>query len=101
MLDFVVNKVALTNGTDKYSSKVSVKTKLEFSYDITEPQTFTSEKADADAVENLKNNIQKFKNFQYFTTFGNDNAYTYEKSFMYVDEFGDHAFAIKDGDGYI
>lgn len=101
VLDFVVNKVALTNGTDKYSSKVSVKTKLEFSYDITEPQTFTSEKADADAVENLKNNIEKFKNFQYFTTFGNDNAYTYEKSFMYVDEFGDHAFAIKDGDGYI
>lgn len=101
VLDFVVNKVALTNGTDKYSSKVSVKTKLEFSYDITEPQTFTNEKADADAVENLKNNIEKFKNFQYFTTFGNDNAYTYEKSFMYVDEFGDHAFAIKDGDGYI
>lgn len=101
VLDFVVNKVVLTNGTDKYSSKVSVKTKLEFSYDITEPQTFTNEKADADAVENLKNNIEKFKNFQYFTTFGNDNAYTYEKSFMYVDEFGDHAFAIKDGDGYI
>ena len=89
VLDFVVNKVVLTNGTDKYSSKVSVKTKFDFSYDITEPQTFTNDENDAKAVEELKTRIKNFKNSQYFTNISNNGIYTYMKSFMFVDSFGD------------
>ena len=95
VLDFVVNKVVLTNGTDKYSSKVSVKTKFDFSYDITEPQTFTNDDNDTEAVEELKTRINNFKNGQYFTdiyftdTNGAGSTYKYQKSFMFVDSFGD------------
>ncbi|MGN1162504.1 MAG: hypothetical protein ACI4T2_01050 [Christensenellales bacterium] len=101
VLDFVVNKVVLTNGTDKYSSKVSVKTKFDFSYDISQPQAFTNDDDDIKAVDDLNNKINAFKKYQYFTTFGDKgSAYTYEKSFMYVDENGDHSFAIYNDDGY-
>ena len=101
VLDFVVNKVVLTNGTDKYSSKVSVKTKFDFSYDISQPQAFTNDDDDINAVDDLNNKINSFKKYQYFTTFGDEgSAYTYEKSFMYVDENGDHSFAIYNDDGY-
>ena len=95
VLDFVVNKVVLTNGTDKYSSKVSVKTIFDFSYDITEPQTFTHDDNDTEAVEELKTRINNFKNGQYFTdiyftdTNGARSTYKYQKSFMFVDSFGD------------
>lgn len=88
VLDFVVNKVVLTNGTDKYSSKVSVKTKFDFSYDISEPQTFTNENDDMDAVTALKEKIENFKNGQYFTDIAS-GTYSYVKSFMFVDSFGD------------
>lgn len=84
VLDFVVNKVVLTNGTDKYNSKVSVKTVFDFSYDITEPQSFTNEKEDTKAVENLKATIKNFKDGQYFRTIG-----VYEKTFMFIDPNGD------------
>lgn len=105
VLDFVVNKVVLTNGTDKYSSKVSVKTKFDFSYDITEPQTFTHDDNDTEAVEELKTRINNFKNGQYFTdiyftdTNGAGSTYKYQKSFMFVDSFGDahNASTIKGG----
>lgn len=95
VLDFVVNKVVLTNGTNKYSSKVSVKTIFDFSYDITEPQTFTNDDNDTEAVEELKTRINNFKNGQYFTdiyftdTNGARSTYKYQKSFMFVDSFGD------------
>ena len=95
VLDFVVNKVVLTNGTNKYSSKVSVKTIFDFSYDITEPQTFTHDDNDTEAVEELKTRINNFKNGQYFTdiyftdTNGAGSTYKYQKSFMFVDSFGD------------
>lgn len=102
VLDFVVNKVVLTNGTDKYSSKVSVKTKFDFSFDISEPQAFTNDSEDIKAVEGLKQKIENFKNAQYFTGFGDEGgAYIYEKSFMYVDTAGEHSFAIKNDDGYV
>ena len=100
VLDFVVNKVVLTNGTDKYSSKVSVKTKFDFSYDITEPQSFTNDEDDLKAVKELKEKIKNFKKSQYFTTFDEENTYTYEKTFMYVDSLGDHLAATKNGENY-
>lgn len=88
VLDFVVNKVVLTNGTDKYSSKVSVKTIFDFSYDITEPQTFTHDDEDKQAVDGLKSKIDSFKSSQYFTNIASE-TYSYVKSFMFVDSFGD------------
>lgn len=88
VLDFVVNKVILTNGTNKYSSKVSVKTMFDFSYDITEPQTFTNDEIDSTAVKSLKAKIDNFKNGQYFTDIASE-TYKYQKSFMFVDSFGD------------
>ena len=88
VLDFVVNKVVLTNGTDKYSSKVSVKTIFDFSYDITEPQTFTHDDKDKQAVDGLKSKIDSFKSSQYFTNIASE-TYSYVKSFMFVDSFGD------------
>ena len=100
VLDFVVNKVVLTNGTNKYSSKVSVKTIFDFSYDITEPQTFTHDENDAKAVEELKTRIKNFKNSQYFTNISNNGIHTYMKSFMFVDSFGDSHSASTSKDGY-
>ena len=88
VLDFVVNKVVLTNGTDKYSSKVSVKTIFDFSYDITEPQTFTHDDEDKQTVDRLKSKIEAFKKGQYFTNIASE-TYSYVKSFMFVDSFGD------------
>lgn len=88
VLDFVVNKVVLTNGTNKYSSKVSVKTIFDFSYDITEPQTFTHDDEDKQAVDGLKSKIDSFKSSQYFTNIASE-TYSYVKSFMFVDSFGD------------
>ena len=88
VLDFVVNKVVLTNGTNKYSSKVSVKTIFDFSYDITEPQTFTHDDEDKQAVDRLKSKIDSFKSGQYFTNIASE-TYSYVKSFMFVDSFGD------------
>ena len=88
VLDFVVNKVVLTNGTNKYSSKVSVKTIFDFSYDITEPQTFTHDDKDKQAVDGLKSKIDSFKSSQYFTNIASE-TYSYVKSFMFVDSFGD------------
>lgn len=88
VLDFVVNKVVLTNGTNKYSSKVSVKTIFDFSYDITEPQTFTHDDEDKKAVDELKSKIDSFKSSQYFTNIAS-KTYSYVKSFMFVDSFGD------------
>lgn len=100
VLDFVVNKVVLTNGTNKYSSKVSVKTIFDFSYDITEPQTFTNEKDDIDGVKALKNKIENFKKGQYFTDIQEDQgAYSYKKSFMFVDSLGDSHSASTSKDG--
>lgn len=99
VLDFVVNKVVLTNGTDKYSSKVSVKTIFDFSYDITEPQTFTHDDEDKKAVDELKSTIEAFKKGQYFTNIASE-TYSYVKSFMFVDSFGDSHSASTSKDGY-
>lgn len=101
VLDFVVNKVVLTNGTNKYSSKVSVKTIFDFSYDITEPQTFTHDDEDKKAVDELKSTIEAFKKCQYLTDIKEDNrAYFYRKSFMFVDSLGDSHSASTSKDGY-
>lgn len=99
VLDFVVNKVVLTNGTNKYSSKVSVKTIFDFSYDITEPQTFTHDDEDKKAVDELKSTIEAFKKGQYFTNIASE-TYSYVKSFMFVDSFGDSHSASTSKDGY-
>ena len=99
VLDFVVNKVVLTNGTNKYSSKVSVKTIFDFSYDITEPQTFTHDDEDKKAVDGLKSKIEAFKKSQYFTNIASE-TYSYAKSFMFVDSFGDSHSASTSKDGY-
>lgn len=99
VLDFVVNNVVLKNGTNKYNSKVSVKTKFDFSYDISEPQSFTNAEEDLNAVKELKANIDDFKNCKYFTAFGEEKSYIHEKTFMYVDSFGDHLFATTDESG--
>ena len=99
VLDFVVNKVVLTNGTDKYSSKVSVKTIFDFSYDIAEPQTFTHDDKDKQAVDILKSKIEAFKKGQYFTNIASE-TYSYVKSFMFVDSFGDSHSASTSKDGY-
>ncbi len=99
VLDFVVNKVVLTNGTNKYSSKVSVKTIFDFSYDITEPQTFTHDDEDKQAVDELKSTIEAFKKGQYFTNIASE-TYSYVKSFMFVDSFGDSHSASTSKDGY-
>lgn len=101
VLDFVVNKVVLTNGTNKYSSKVSVKTIFDFSYDITEPQTFTHDDEDKKAVDGLKSKIEDFKKGQYLTDIKEDKgAYSYRKSFMFVDSLGDSHSASTSKDGY-
>ncbi len=99
VLDFVVNKVVLTNGTNKYSSKVSVKTIFDFSYNITEPQTFTHDDEDKQAVDELKSTIEAFKKGQYFTNIASE-TYSYVKSFMFVDSFGDSHSASTSKDGY-
>ena len=99
VLDFVVNKVVLTNGTNKYSSKVSVKTIFDFSYDITEPQTFTHDDEDKQAVDELKSTIEAFKKGQYFTNIASE-TYSYMKSFMFVDSLGDSHSASTSKDGY-
>lgn len=101
VLDFVVDKVILSNGTDKFNAKVSVKTNLGFSFDIAEPQAFTSEDEDEEAVEELKAKIETFKNAQYFTMFGGtSDDYAYKKSLSYIDELGEHTFAQENDSGY-
>ncbi len=101
VLDFVIDAISTVGEENKQQVKVSVNTKLDYSFDIDEPITCTAEIEDEQAVINLKKKIQEFKDGQYNTKILDSS---YQKILYYIDSQGqEHQVEINNpkDNGYV